>query len=177
VGSVTPRKGFLDVAAVLARRAERDYVWRVVGSLDADPDYAERLARMTRALTGVVLEGQKTPSEVQRIVRACDALVMPSYDENQPLVLVEAMAASVPAVAYSAGAARHMLEHRRQGFIVPIGDTQGLAEHINRLIDDEELRHALAVECWKRQSSIPDWPVAAQLATQALHAGWSALQA
>jgi glycosyltransferase involved in cell wall biosynthesis len=177
VGSATPRKGFLDVAALLRARASNDYRWTVVGSLDADPVYAERLLRLSHSLPSVSFEGQKPPHEVQRIVRASDVLVMPSYDENQPLVLLEAMAASVPAVAYAAGATRHMLEHGREGLITAIGDEQGLAEHLDRLLDDEDMRYQMALACFHRQSSIPSWPSAAGLARAALHAGWAALEA
>jgi glycosyltransferase involved in cell wall biosynthesis len=168
VGAVTPRKGFLDVAAVLERRDRRDYSWTVVGSLEVDPDYAAQLVARTPALGDVVLTGQRSPGEAQRIVRGSDVLVMPSYDENQPLVLVEAMAASVPAVTYAAGATRHMLEHGRQGLIAEVGDKQELSEHLNRLLDDEALRYGMAVACWERQGSIPSWSDAAARVEHAL---------
>ena len=120
-GSRYTAEGFLDVAEILSQRGTADFRWTVVGNLKVDSDYARRLSEATRSLPSVVLEGQKPPHDVQRIVRSADVLVMPSYDENQPLVLVEAMAASVPAVAYAAGATRHMLEHQREGLIAPIG--------------------------------------------------------
>jgi glycosyltransferase involved in cell wall biosynthesis len=177
VGAATPRKGFLDVAALLEGRSSEDYRWTIVGSLDADPVYAERLLQLTHSLPSVRFEGQKPPHEVQRIVRASDVLVMPSYDENQPLVLLEAMAASVPAVAYAAGATRHMLEHGRQGLIATIGNKQGLAEHLDQLLDNESVRYQMALACFGRQSSIPSWSGAAERARAALHAGWAAHEA
>lgn len=170
VGAATPRKGFLDVAEILSQRGTADFRWTVVGNLNVDADYARRLSEATRSLPSVVLEGQKPPHDVQRIVRSADVLVMPSYDENQPLVLVEAMAASVPAVAYAAGATRHMLEHQREGLIAPIGDKQRLADHLNALIDDEPMRQAMADACWQRQGSIPNWSATAARARASLGA-------
>jgi glycosyltransferase involved in cell wall biosynthesis len=175
VGAATPRKGFLDVAEILKRRGTADVRWTVVGSLSVDTIYAERLVEATRSLPGVVLEGQKSPVDVRRIVHTADVLVMPSYDENQPLVLVEAMAASVPAVAYAAGATRQMLEHEQHGLIAPIGDKQRLSVYLNTLIDDEGLRHSMAVECWKRQGSILTWSAAAARVATALRTGFAAL--
>jgi len=160
VGAATPRKGFLDVAEVLRELDPADYEWRVLGSLDVDREYAGELARRTASLPGVQLLGQQPPAEVQRLVRSSDVLVMPSYDENQPLVLVEAMAASVPSVAYAAGAARHMLAHGREGFITEIGDRPALALALRRLLEQEDLRLAMANACWERQASIPSWPQA-----------------
>jgi len=168
VGAATPRKGFLDVAQVLQELGPGDYEWRVLGSLDVDREYAQELARRTACLPGVQLLGQQPPAEVQRLVRSSDVLVMPSYDENQPLVLVEAMAASVPSVAYAAGAARHMLAHGREGFITEIGDRAALALALGRLLEDEGLRLGMAAACWKRQQSIPSWPEAVARARAAL---------
>ncbi len=168
VGSVTPRKGFLDVAEILAARASADVRWTVVGSLDADLDYARELRSRVRVLSDVELLGQQLPAEVQRLVRGSDLLVMPSYDENHPLVLLEAMAASVPAVAYAAGAARHMVEHGQEGLIAPIGDKTRLSVHLNRLIDDEPARLAMAEACWQRQNSLPNWQIAGRMAREAL---------
>jgi len=74
----------------------------------------------------------------------------------------------VPAIAYAAGAARHMLEHGREGLIAPIGDKPLLAAHLRRLIDGEAERHAMAVACWKRQSSLRNWADAARHARAAL---------
>jgi glycosyltransferase involved in cell wall biosynthesis len=176
VGAASPRKGFLDVAEILNRRGSSGVRWTVVGSLQVDIDYARRLSEATRALPGAVLEGQKSPEEVQRIVRSADVLVMPSYDENQPLVLIEALAASVPAVAYAAGATHQMLKHQHEGLVAPIGDKAGLAVHLDALIDDEPLRYRMAVACWERQSSIPTWMAAASQATAALRAGFAALE-
>jgi glycosyltransferase involved in cell wall biosynthesis len=173
VGTVTARKGFLDLADVLrARQAQgaEDFAWTVVGSLDADLDYSRSLVERTRPLAHITLAGQQSPARTQRIVCNSDVLVMPSYDENQPLVLVEAMAASVPAVAYAAGAAHRMLEHGKEGLIAPIGDKDTLAALLGSLIEDEPRRHSMACACWDRQRSIPSWSDAAARARSELRA-------
>lgn len=162
VGAVTPRKGFLDVVQVLSRTGHA-CEWSVVGSLDADPVYAALLRERARGLP-ITLYGQVTPEETRALVQQSDVLLMPSYDENQPLVLLEAMAASVPAVAYAAGATRQMLEHGREGYISEIGDVETLAEQVQRLIDDEDLRYHMATACWERQKSLRSWSAAARQA-------------
>ena len=173
VGAVTPRKGFLDVAEMLRGRSELyDYEWRVLGSLELDTIYAARLRERTASLPGVQLLGQLPPGEVQLQLRSADLLLMPSYDENQPLVLLEAIAASVPSIAYAAGAARQMLEHEREGLIAPIADRQRFAAYLEHLLADEPRRQALAAACWQRQQSLPSWPAAAARARRELAAAW-----
>jgi glycosyltransferase involved in cell wall biosynthesis len=160
VGAVTPRKGFLDVAEALAHLGRSDFTWTVAGSLVVDPEYAARVSERTRQLP-VTLCGQLTPESVRHLVQHADLLLMPSYDENQPLVLLEAMAASVPALAYAAGATRHMLEDETEGFVIGIGDKAALTERLAQLLDDEGLRYRLAHSCWQRQRSIQSWSAAA----------------
>lgn len=173
VGAVTPRKGFLDIVEILLRRSKiGDYEWRILGSLDVAPAYAGQVRERTAALPGVHLLGQLPPSEVQHQVRSADLLLMPSYDENQPLVLLEAMAASVPSIAYDAGAARQMLQHEHEGLITPIGDQQRFGACLEQLLADESRRQAFAAACWQRQQSLPSWPAAAARARQELSGAW-----
>jgi glycosyltransferase involved in cell wall biosynthesis len=169
VGAVTQRKGFLDVVQVLEERSRRDdYQWTVVGSLDVDVEYARKVRERAERLGTVVFAGQRSPDETRAIVQRADILVMPSYDENQPLVLLEAMAASVPSVAYAAGAAARMLGDGKAGFVGPVGDRKKLALHLERLMGHEAERHRMAKHCWKRQEKIPSWVTAAQHAKDVL---------
>ncbi|HWO12215.1 MAG TPA: glycosyltransferase family 4 protein [Polyangiaceae bacterium] len=173
VGAVTPRKGFLDVAEALASLDPASYRWTVAGSLDVDSSYAARLVERTRTLPSVKLLGQLSPDVARQAVQRSHVLAMPSYDENHPLVLLEAMAASVPAVAYAAGAARQMVAHGREGWIAELGDRAALAGYIRRLVDDEGLRQEMAAACWERQRLLPNWSGAAALVRERLARFWS----
>jgi glycosyltransferase involved in cell wall biosynthesis len=170
VGAVTPRKGFRDALEALQRRREDDWRWTVVGSLDAHPVYARALVERAETLEHVHIAGQRPPDEVRAIVTGADVLLMPSYDENQPLVVLEAMAASVPPIAYAAGAIASMVTHGSEGLVGPIGDVAELARNLSRLIDDEGERHRMARACWQRQRAIPSWATAAGHARVALEA-------
>jgi glycosyltransferase involved in cell wall biosynthesis len=166
VGAVTPRKGFLDVVEALETRKRHDWRWTVVGSPDVSPAYARQVVESASKLGDVTFTGQRPHDEVRKIMTAADVLVMPSYDENQPLVLLEAMAASVPSVAYAAGAAERMVEHGAAGLVSPIGDRTTLAHNLARLIDDEEERYRMAEACWERQKTLPSWDFTAARARE-----------
>jgi glycosyltransferase involved in cell wall biosynthesis len=172
VGAVTPRKGFLDVVRVLEARPRRDdYRWTIVGSPEVDVEYAREVEARALRLGTVTLVGQKSPDETRAIVQRSDVLVMPSYDENHPLVLLEAIAASVPAVAYAAGAAAQILVAGGAGLVGPIGDDARLAANLDRLIGSEHERQTMAQRCWAMQPTIPSWARAAERAKTALPAG------
>jgi glycosyltransferase involved in cell wall biosynthesis len=165
VGAVTPRKGALDLLRVLVDHPMRaPWQLTVIGSLRVRPAYAAAVAELAAALPTVTLRGQLTPQEVQRSVSAADILVMPSYDENHPLVLLEAMASSVPAVGYAAGAAQSIVRHGCDGLVGPVGDKEQLAANLARLVENETERLRMAEACWLRQPSIPSWATAARQA-------------
>lgn len=65
-----------------------------------DGDEREAIKKTIKAygLKNVVLRGRLSRKEVMGFYETCDALIMPSLYEAQPLVLLEAMAAGVPII-------------------------------------------------------------------------------
>ncbi|TJY64062.1 glycosyltransferase [Arthrobacter sp. CAU 1506] len=75
---------------------------------------------------------------------AC-ATLLTSASEGFPLILLESMSFGVPVAAYDANyGPRDVIRHGRNGFLVPFGDRQALAEGILALMRDPELRSRMA---------------------------------
>jgi len=70
--------------------------------------------------------------------RALDLFVLPSLLENQPLVLLEAMAARVPVVATRVGGVEETIQSGREGVLVSPGNAESLAEAIDHAIRSGE---------------------------------------
>jgi glycosyltransferase involved in cell wall biosynthesis len=81
--------------------------------------------------------------ELLRIYRSAHAFVHVSVTEGMPQVLVEALAAGLPAVATDVGGVRAALDDGRSGLLVPPRDLPALVEAILRLSDDRDLRAEL----------------------------------
>jgi len=80
-------------------------------------------------LKNVVLRGRLTRQEVMDFYESCDALIMPSLYEAQPLVLLEAMAAGIPIIGTNViGVEDHI---KNIGIIVD-PTIQGLTEGIEQ---------------------------------------------
>jgi glycosyltransferase involved in cell wall biosynthesis len=74
-----------------------------------------------------------------------DIFVFPSYFDEEcfPLVILEAMSARLPIVATRIGAIPEMITDGKEGMLVEPGDPHQLAEKIEELIMDPELKKKL----------------------------------
>lgn len=75
---------------------------------------------------------------------ASSMLVMSSHYEGFPMVMIEAMAAGLPAISfdYKCGP-KDIIRQEENGLLVKDGDIQGLADAMKRLMKDEKLRKRL----------------------------------
>jgi glycosyltransferase involved in cell wall biosynthesis len=77
------------------------------------------------------------------LYQRASALVVPSIGEGLGLVAVEAQLCGAPVVAFESGGITDTVTHGETGLLVPPGDVNALAEALDRLFDDPELRLAL----------------------------------
>ncbi|MFK7766482.1 MAG: glycosyltransferase [Mariniblastus sp.] len=74
------------------------------------------------------------------IYSAADLVVVPSREDNQPQVGLEAMACGTPVVAFDAGGIPEYVRDGQTGLIAKLGDEAHLAERISALVDNAEAR-------------------------------------
>src|SRR5207302_6843198 len=72
-----------------------------------------------------------------------DLLVLPSFTEGLPNVVLEASAAGVPVVATAVGGTPEVIEDGVSGHLVPAGDPAALARRILDCIADEKERRRM----------------------------------
>jgi glycosyltransferase involved in cell wall biosynthesis len=82
--------------------------------------------------------------DVPALLPAFDVLAMPSVFEGLPLVLLEAFAAGLPAVAHAVDGIPEVIDDGVNGFLTRPDDTAELAERIARVLVDRELAERLS---------------------------------
>ena len=95
--------------------------------------------------------------DVQAVLSAADVFVMPSRWEGWPLALAEAMAAGLPVIATSVAGVQDVVEDGRTAVLVEGENLVALAEAIERLAGDAELRAALGAA--GRQRAARDYSI------------------
>ena len=91
----------------------------------------------------LVLPGHLDPSEA---VGRFGIFALSSDSEQQPISLIEAMAAGLPVVATDVGDVRSMVGEGNQPFIVPAGDADRFANALRTLAQDTALRQRIGTE-------------------------------
>ncbi|MGY3438334.1 MULTISPECIES: glycosyltransferase family 4 protein [unclassified Marinovum] len=91
----------------------------------------------------VAFAGYRNQTEVAQALRDTDALVLPSFAEGVPVVLMEAMAAGRPVIATQVGGVPELVEHGVSGCLVPPGDGDALAKAIMAVMADPDTRAAM----------------------------------
>ena len=74
------------------------------------------------------------PDETATLLRSADILVLPSFVENLPMVVIEGLAYDLAVVATPIGAVPEVIGHERNGLLVPVGDVEALAAALYRSI-------------------------------------------
>jgi glycosyltransferase involved in cell wall biosynthesis len=137
VGRLSPERGFdilIAAAEIVMQRAPRTgFV------IFGEGPCRSALLRQINAsgLAGdVVLTGFRT--DLDRFVPFFDLLVLPSFTECLPNVVLEAFASGIPVVATAVGGAPELIEDGVNGYLVPPGDPQELADRICHAMQSEE---------------------------------------
>lgn len=88
--------------------------------------------------------------EMAPVFADLDVVCVPSYEEPFGLVVTEAMAMERAVVGFDSGALPEIVRSGVEGVLVPVRNTEALAEAITQLLDDPAKRRALGIAGRKR---------------------------
>ncbi len=143
VGNLSERKGVSDLLAALALPGfdRRQVEVQIVGGGDVASYQARANALGLKHL--VHFSGWVGQPEVARLMAAADVLVLPSYDEGLPLVILEALANGVAVVCSPVGEIDAVLTDGVNAVLVQPGDQRGLAAGLQRVLRNPVFRQTL----------------------------------
>lgn len=84
-----------------------------------------------------------------QLYRDADALIISSFSEGFPQVIIEAMANSLPIITTPVGGIPEVIVHEQNGLLVQPGSTSSLVSAINSLIENPNLRESLSKTGYK----------------------------
>lgn len=131
IGRFVEQKGQLLLIDAMARAviAAPELQLRLVGDGELRPEI-ETAIRNQGLEANVTITGWLDEAQVRAELAACHALVMPSFAEGLPMVIMEAMAAGRPVVATSIAGIPELVAQNATGWLVPAGDVVAMADAI-----------------------------------------------
>jgi glycosyltransferase involved in cell wall biosynthesis len=144
VGRLSPEKGQAGLLRAFAQLREKhaELKLRLVGD---GPDRAslETLAGEIRISDAVTFAGRLPEGETLAEIARADILVLPSFLEGLPIVLMEAMAVGVPVIASRVAGIPELVEDGETGLLFTPSNWNELSSSIDRLLGEEGLRTRL----------------------------------
>jgi glycosyltransferase involved in cell wall biosynthesis len=168
VAAVVPHKGQDLLVEALAGVTRPSWHCTVVGALDGDPRFVQRLRRRADECglrDRISFTGPLAREEMRRRYRSADLLVLPSRLEAYGMVVAEALAVGVPVVATAVGGVPEALgrtPHGRPGVLVPANDPVALRTALDTWLRDAGLRTRLRRAARERRRAMPGWDETAE---------------
>ncbi len=136
VGRLSREKGHLILIQALAILMREGVPFEL--TLAGDGPLRPQLERAIRDLgleRHVELAGWMNNAEVRVAIQGARALVLPSFMEGVPIVLMEAMALGRPVIATHVGGIPELVADRESGWLVPAGSPERLADAIRQCLN------------------------------------------
>ena len=132
-------------AAKLVRRHRPEVRFALVGGLDPGNPSAIEKTTIDTWVEDRTVEWWGYREDMSAVFSECIIVVLPSYGEGLPTVLLEAAASGRPIIATDIPGCREIVEHGRNGLLVPPRNSAALAEAAERLIEDGKLRRRMGI--------------------------------
>lgn len=143
ISNFRPVKRVLDVVETFRRvRAQMPARLLMVGD-GPERGKVEQHCRENRMCDAITFVGSLPL--IEEVLVGADLFLLPSESESFGLAALEAMACQVPVITTCAGGLPEVVEDGRTGFLLPVGDVDGMAKAALRLLKDEDLRRSFAV--------------------------------
>ena len=136
IGRFAEQKGQMLLIEAMAEVMRRGIDARLV--LVGDGELRQPMERaISRAGLGhhIKLTGWLDEAAVRHEVEAAHALVLPSFAEGLPMVIMEAMVSARPVIATWIAGVPELMQDGKTGWLVPAGDVESLVEAITALVN------------------------------------------
>jgi glycosyltransferase involved in cell wall biosynthesis len=144
LGNLMQRKGIFDLLQAVARLPAELPPWRLTVAGGGEVERCQALAAELGIADRVRFAGWVDQARARSLLAEADMLVLPSYDEGLPLVILEALGMGTPVVCTPVGAIPEVLEDLRTALFVRPGSPEDLSRKLQLLLEDAALRRTLS---------------------------------
>lgn len=145
VGSVSERKnplGLLKACEPFLKAGQCTLA--LAGHLNVDSTYGKEILDFASMLPGIELLGFLGRNDLANEFERSSILVLPTFEDNCPMVILEAMAAGLPVAASRVGGIPDLVQQGRTGFMFDPNSINDMRDVIKCLLNDSEICKAFS---------------------------------
>ena len=135
VGRLSEQKGHLLLVEAVRRLVTKGFTLKLVfvGDGYLRKPLESAIARFKLEET-IEITGWATKREVREQILASRAMVLPSFAEGLPVVIMESLALGRPVISTYIAGIPELIEHNVSGWLVPTGSVEALVEVIRKVL-------------------------------------------
>lgn len=158
IARLLKHKGVLEycrAAQIIKFYYEDSVEFLLVGDFDKGNPFCIEKDKLYYFIQNDIIKFLGRRDDIKEIIALCDVFVLPSYREGIPRTLIEAASMGKPIVTTNAVGCKEVVEHGRNGFLIPKKDSDALAEAIETLIKNKKSREKFGKH--SRQKAIKEF--------------------
>ncbi len=137
IGSLIPRKGYEVIINAFAQiESNLDWTLSIVGN-GAELADLQALSKKYHLSNKITFLNNTPPDEIATLLASHHILILASFSEGRPNVVLEAMAAEMPVIGSDIDGNRELIQHNSTGYLFPVGDSLALSKKIVSFIADQ----------------------------------------
>lgn len=139
IGSLIPLKGVDTLISACGRLGPTaNWSLTIVGD-GLERERLKALCREHEITDRVRFLGVQPPDRIPGIMQTAHCLILPSYSEGRPSVILEAMAAGLPVIATDIPGTNELVLDGVNGWLFKAGDFHGLGKILKKILDAPEV--------------------------------------
>jgi len=150
IGRLSEEKGVLNLieAMPLVLKRIEDIHFVICGD-GVLADGIKKIIKAKNLEAYVKLTGWISHEDVPRYLNEFRILVLPSFTEGLPNIMLEAMACGTPVLATSVGAIPDIIMESRTGFLLTSNNPKHIAERIVEILDKPEILEKVSISAYR----------------------------
>ncbi len=147
MGRLGRRKGAYDIIEACKLIENKNFEIHLYG--DGELEKLQQLTKEADLEANIKFRGWISSEEKDNAFKGADVLLLPSYNEGLPISVLEGMSYGLPILSTPVGGTSEAVEDGVNGFLVKPGDVKALAEKMQLLANDKDLREKMGNESYK----------------------------
>lgn len=144
VGRISPEKGLLDVIKAIYKSSEVSL--DIIGTGDYKSELEKNIKNYNVGSKVRFNGSRRWGDELFECFRNYDFLILPSYSEGLPLVIVEALSMGLPVIASNVGGIPEIIKHKQNGYLFEAGNVKEITNILEEVKVNKKSREDLILK-------------------------------